>query len=174
MLSLSECISRHSLLHRYSTYLSALILLVLSTITHADESRDVVVSAGAYDVFENAATEIGIEYRLEPLESVTTLVPAAGVGINSDNDYWLYAGLRYDLDFADSWVFTPHISAVLYEHGDGIDLGGNIQFRTGAELAYKLENGSRIGVGIYHLSNFGLEDENPGAESLIINYSFPL
>lgn len=174
MLSLSDSVSTRSLLHRYLTSLSAIVLLAFSISTQADETEAVAVSVGAYDAFENAATEIGVEYRFAPLELVTRLVPAVGVGINSDNDYWLYAGFRYDMDFAEKWVFTPHVSAALYEHEDGIDLGGNIQFRTGAELAYKLENRSRIGVGIYHLSNFGLEDENPGSESIFINYSFPL
>ena len=174
MMSFSDSVSIRSLLHRCLASMSAIALLALSTITLADESEAVAVSVGAYDAFENAATEVGIEYRFRPLESVADLVPAVGVGINSDDDYWLYGGFRYDMDFAERWVFTPHIAAVLYEHEDGIDLGGNIQFRTGAEIAYKLENRSRVGIGIYHLSNFGLEDENPGAESIIINYSFPL
>ena len=174
MLSLSDGVLTRSLLHRYLTSLSATVLLAFSTIAHADESEAIAVSVGAYDAFENAATEVGIEYRFRPLKSVANLVPAVGVGINSDDDYWLYGGVRYDIDFAEKWVFTPHIAAALHEHEDGIDLGGNIQFRTGAEIAYKLENRSRVGIGIYHLSNFGLEDENPGAESIIINYSFPL
>jgi len=174
MLSLFDSVLTRSLRRWYLASLSATVLLALSTITHADESEAVAISVGAYDAFENSATELGIEYRFKPLESVTSLVPAVGASINSDDDYWLYGGLRYDMDFAEKWVFTPHISAALYEHGDGIDLGGNIQFRTGAEIAYKLENRSRVGIGIYHLSNFGLEDENPGAESIIINYSFPL
>ncbi|MDI3326626.1 acyloxyacyl hydrolase [Pontibacterium granulatum] len=174
MLSLSKSASVHSRLRRPLSALSAMVLLALSTITNADDSGALAVSVGAYDAFENASTEVGLEYRFRPLKSVARLVPALGIGVNSDDDYWLYGGFRYDMDFAEKWVFTPHISAALYEHGDGIDLGGNIQFRTGAELAYKLENRSRIGIGIYHLSNFGLEDENPGSESIIINYSFPL
>lgn len=174
MLSLLKSVSIRSLLHRYLTSLSAIVLLALSTITHGDESEAIAVSIGGYDAFENAATEVGIEFRFKPLESFTNLVPAIGIGTNSDDDYWLYGGYRYDMDFAKQWVFTPHISFVLYEHEDGIDLGGNIQFRSGVEIAYKLENRSRIGIGIYHLSNFGLEEENPGAESIIINYSFPL
>lgn len=174
MMSLSDSVSIHSLLRRYLASLSAITLLAFSIVTHADDSEEIVVSVGAYDAFENTSTEIGIEYRFKPLESVENLTPAVGIGANSDDDYWLYGGFRYRMGFAQKWVFSPHIAAVLYEHGDGIDLGGNLQFRTGADIAYTLQNKSRIGIGIYHLSNFGLDDENPGTESIIINYSFPL
>ncbi|MEH6579793.1 MAG: acyloxyacyl hydrolase, partial [Amphritea sp.] len=60
----------------------------------------------------------------------------------------------------------------LYEKGSSTDLGSDIEFRTGLELAYKLNPNSHLGVGVYHLSNAGLDDRNPGSDSLILSYSF--
>ncbi|HSN88855.1 MAG TPA: acyloxyacyl hydrolase [Thermoanaerobaculia bacterium] len=45
-----------------------------------------------------------------------------------------------------------------------------VEFRSGVELAWRLNERSRIGLCLYHLSNGGLYDFNPGTESLILSY----
>lgn len=130
------------------------------------------VSAGAFDVSnDDRSFEGGLEYRLRPLRAVA-LTPAFGASATSDGNVWIYGGLRYDLELGEHWILTPHLAAGLYEEGDGKDLGGPIEFRTGLELAYRWSRGPRLGVNFYHISNARLYDHNPGSNSLVLTFSF--
>jgi hypothetical protein len=40
-------------------------------------------------------------------------------------------------------------------HSTGINLGAHTEFHIGAELDYRFENLSRLGIGFYHMSNAG-------------------
>ncbi|MEO1368100.1 MAG: acyloxyacyl hydrolase [Acidobacteriota bacterium] len=40
------------------------------------------------------------------------------------------------------------------------------------DIAYQWDNGSRLGLSLYHLSNASIYESNPGSESLILTYSF--
>jgi len=46
--------------------------------------------------------------------------------------------------------------------------------RSQLEVAYRFDGRSRLGLSISHYSNAGLGDDNPGTESLMVNYSVPL
>ena len=49
-----------------------------------------------------------------------------------------------------------------------------LEFRTSAELAYRFDNNNRIGVAITHLSNANIYNQNPGTETITLNYSVPM
>jgi hypothetical protein len=140
---------------------------------HAEQTSAWAFSAGAFAVFDtDTAAEMGVEYRFAPLESVFNLIPAVGITANSDGGYWAHAGFRYDLELKPNWILTPNVAVAGYEKGGGRDLGLGLQFRTGVELAYQLTTSSRIGLGIYHMSNANIGKYNPGAESIFLSYSF--
>ena len=61
-----------------------------------------------------------------------------------------------------------------FERGDGKELGHIIEFRSGIDLAYRRNNGSRIGAEVHHLSNASLDENNPGTETFLFTYSVPL
>ncbi|WP_430009149.1 acyloxyacyl hydrolase [Methylophaga lonarensis] len=131
------------------------------------------IHAGVFDSFRSHnAAEVGFEYRFAAQPPLFYLIPAIGLTINDDGGYWAHLGLRYDFPLNEHWALTPNFSLVGYEKGSGKDLGGGLQFRTGLELAYKIDDYSRIGLGIYHLSNGNLHQKNPGAESVFVTYSF--
>ena len=152
------------------------IYLLLSPVTFAKQSASIAVFSGVFDITndnDNAALEIGIEYHFVPLSvSAYKLIPTVGLTVNADKAYWLYGGVRYDIYLYQKWVLIPNWAISFYNKGDSTDLGSNIEFRTGLELAYKLSTNSHLGVGIYHLSNAGLENRNPGSNSIILSYSF--
>ncbi|ABM04780.1 hypothetical protein Ping_3081 [Psychromonas ingrahamii 37] len=151
------------------------ICLLLSPVTLAKQSDSIAVSAGVFDITNDnndMATEVGIEYRFSPLKSVYNLIPAVGFTVNADQAYWFYGGVRYDFPLNKKWVLTPNWAISYYNEGDSTDLGADIEFRTGLELAYKLSANSRLGVGGYHLSNAGLASRNPGSNSIILSYNF--
>ncbi|MCX4188344.1 acyloxyacyl hydrolase [Methylophaga sp. OBS4] len=152
---------------------AGIFALTLAPVASAEQTSAVAFSAGAFAVFDtDTAAEIGAEYRFAPLESVFNLIPAVGINANSDGGYWAHAGFRYDIELNPNWILTPNVAVVGYENGGGRDLGHGLQFRTGLELAYQLNTSSRIGLGIYHMSNAHLGKNNPGAESIFLSYSF--
>jgi hypothetical protein len=140
--------------------------------------ESVAASTGVFEaVRDGDAREIGGELRFAPRRlrflprSVPDLIPVAGFMASSRGALYLYGGFRVDYPLGERWVATPSWGAGLYERADGKRLGGPLEFRTGVELAYRLRDGSRLGVCLYHLSNAGLFDFNPGSESLVLTYS---
>jgi len=79
-------------------------------------------------------------------------------------------GIVPGFDAFESRLGSP--AAGVYDRGNDKDLGGSIQFRSGLELAYEMNPGSRVGAVFYHLSNAGLEPNNPGSESLVVFWSW--
>lgn len=148
-------------------------LLLISPLVNAEQQSAIAFSAGAFEAFENdgSAAEIGIEYRFSPRESLFNLIPTLGLAMNSDGGYWGYAGIRYDWMFSAQWTLTPHFAIAAYEDGGGTDLGHDMEFRTGLDLGYQLTDSSRLALGIYHMSNADVADDNPGSESVIVTYS---
>jgi hypothetical protein len=140
----------------------------------ADHDAELAFTAGAFDALDSdfRATEIGGEYRFAPVASAVGLIPTLGVAMNSDGGYWAYAGVLYDWDFSPKWTLTPSFAVAGYEDGAGRDLGYGMEFRTGLDLAYRLSDDSRLALGIYHMSNADIADDNPGSESVIVTYSF--
>ena len=67
---------------------------------------------------------------------------------------------------------TPQFAVTLYEDGDGKDLGGPLEFRSGLEVAYDFARGPTVGLLFYHLSNGDFYDFNPGSNSLVLTVAF--
>lgn len=156
------------------TIVAGLLALSLPTLVMADHDAELAVYGGAFEAFKNdgSAAEIGIEYRFAPQASLFNLIPTLGIAMNSDGGYWGYAGVRYDWQLSPNWTLTPHLAIAAYEEGGGTNLGHDLEFRTGLDLAYHLSEDSKLALGIYHMSNADIGDENPGSESVIVTYSF--
>lgn len=125
------------------------------------------------------AAELGVEARFRlfdvPLGSFDLPVePAAGVMGNSDGGGYAYASLRLPLHELwgageeSRWRLVPFTGAGLYAAGDGKDLGGPVEFRSGLEVSVRAGERWWIGLSYYHLSNAVLYDLNPGEESLVL------
>ena len=83
-------------------------------------------------------------------------------------------GVLLDIYFGRRLVFTPSFAPTLwFGETDDLDLGHVIEFRSQIEVAYRFDNRSRLGLSVSHYSNASLADENPGTESLLLNYSMP-
>ena len=155
-------------------FAAGILALAISPLSYADHQHTLAFSAGVFEAFENndSAAEIGIEYRFAPQPSIFNLIPTLGLAMNSDGGYWGYAGVRYDWQISQKWILTPNFAIAAYEEGGGTDLGHDIEFRTGLDLGYQLTDTSRLALGIYHMSNADIADDNPGSESVIVTYSF--
>lgn len=152
--------------------LSIVCLALASASPVLGEAQGWAVAAGSFDIEGDPTPEAGVEFRFSPLPvggvQWLGLVPAMGVSGTSDGGVWLYGNVRLDLEVSDHWVITPQFAVTLFEDGDGKDLGGPVEFRSGLEVSYRFGRGSRLGVLFYHLSNARIYDDNPGSNSLVL------
>lgn len=139
----------------------------------ADDPAFLNLGAGYYDI--NDDEEAG-EFRAEYWSDWRLLLfkPFVGVSATTDRAVYGYLGLRMDLYFGRRWMLIPSAAVGAYEDGDGKDLGHTIEFRTGAEIAYRFDDRSRLGIAFHHISNADLGDKNPGTEILTLNYAIPI
>ena len=132
-----------------------------------------IVGGGSFDTLhDHTSPQLQLEYR--STLSIAKARPFIGALTTSPTNYYFYAGIGWDLHFSSKIVLTPSFAPGYYIQGSGKDLGHPIEFRSAIELAYKFENKARLGLQFYHLSNASLGEKNPGEESLVLTYGFPL
>ncbi|HWB47769.1 MAG TPA: acyloxyacyl hydrolase [Stellaceae bacterium] len=100
--------------------------------------------------------------------------PMVGVQVSTQGSTYLYGGFGFDINFTPNWVLTPNGAFGWYERGSGTNLGSAAEFRTGAELDYKFDDQSRLGVTVHHISNAGIGKYNPGEQQIMLVYQLPL
>jgi len=144
----------------------------------ADPAR-LALGAGAFDITPSTshkdsqtAGEFRGEYRFG--DTVWILAPFVGASVTTDGAFYGYGGFGFDVNFGPNWVLTPNGAAGVFTRGSGINLGSWWEFRTGAELAYRFSDQTRLGVAAHHTSNAGLTRRNPGAQSVLLMYSIPM
>ena len=137
------------------------------------------VGVGAFDITPSAshpdartAAEFRGEYRFGDV--AWFIAPFVGVSGTSDGAFYGYGGFGFDINFSPNLVLTPNAAAGFFERGSGTNLGSWWEFRTGAELAWRFADLSRLGVAFHHTSNAGLTKRNPGEQSIMLMYSIPM
>ncbi len=132
--------------------------------------------AGYYDMLDgdDSAGDFRVEYRHGD-KFLWELKPWGGAELTTDGTFWMGGGVLADFKMAPSIYITPSIGAGIYAQGSSHkDLGSAIEFRTGVEGGYEFMNGHRLGVALSHMSNAGIDDQNPGAETLNLYYHMPI
>lgn len=139
----------------------------------------IALGVGAFDITPSphhkdakTAGEFRGEYRFPDTFSI--VAPFVGASVTTDGAAYGYFGLGFDINFGPSWVLTPNAAAGVFERGSGTKLGSWWEFRTGAELAYRFADLSRLGIAVHHTSNAGLTHVNPGEQSVLLVYSLPM
>ena len=124
-----------------------------------DDSRlqhepDVVTyGAGVFDPFQtgNTAGIFRIEYRPEIWG--WRFGPLIGIEATTDGGIVGYGGIRHDIPAGERWLLSLSFALAGYRKGGGKDLGAVGQFRSGIDIFYKFENGTRLGGSFHHLSH---------------------
>jgi lipid A 3-O-deacylase len=120
-----------------------------------------------------------MEYRLEyrPAKVFYTIRPTIGLMVTAKSSLYFYGGFGFEW-FYKYLFFSPNFAVGIYKKNQGKDLGFPIEFRSGIETGIKFNNCMRLGIHFYHVSNarklFHWSKKNPGEESLVIFYSFPI
>ena len=134
------------------------------------------LSAGLFgDIVANreSAGLFGFEYRAGPELELLWIRPSLGVLGTMDGAGYGWLGLNIDLPLGPL-VLTASTSAGVYGEGDGQDLGSLFVARNGAEIAWRFDNRTRLGVGFHFYSNYGSGHEDPGVAAVTLVYSHPL
>ncbi len=148
-------------------------LLWLAAAASAEESHSLALSGGVSNFNKDRNwLEVGVEYRV-PID-LWKLAVVAGISGNSGPSGWIYGGLRRDFGLRGPWVVTPAFAVSAYARGNGKDLGGPLEFRSSLEIGYRWPTERRLALAIHHLSNAGIYFRNPGMNSIVLTYSFPL
>src|SRR3954462_13518058 len=181
--------------------LLVLALLLAGRPVHAVEPYSFSFSAGAFNIFDpDIRAEAGAEAQFSPFRLswfprwLPDLKPDTGMMVNDQGSFYVYGGLRCDIPLGHPWELSIQFAPGLYQAGNGFDLGGAVEFRSGIELSYPLAPPwprgpalvplserrpptprpprGRVGLMLFHLSNAGIYTHNPGSESLVLTYRY--
>ena len=133
------------------------------------EPVDLTLALGGFNISQSWSTAMAqLEYRFAP--DWYGIRPQAGLFVTKDSASYWYVGAGYPYAINDNWTVTPSISAGYYNNGADKDMGCDVEFYSQLLLEYRLHNGASIGLGIGHISNAGIGDFNPGAETAYLGY----
>ena len=147
-------------------------LTLLGSATGAQET-EFAASVGWYEPDRpEDALELALDVHFGP-ELFWGIRPQAGVLATSDGSLYGFSGFRMRLPWeSERWRVDISSAIGLFEEGDGKDLGGVVEFRSGIDVIRKFANGHALGLGFYHISNAGLYDKNPGSNTLVLRWVF--
>jgi lipid A 3-O-deacylase len=138
----------------------------------------IAIGSGVFDVIPNGgkpgsgATGLALgEYRFGDV--LWIISPFVGTFGTAKGAFYGYGGFGFDINFFERFVATPSAAVGYFTPGTGINLGAHTEFREGAEFAYRFDNLSRLGVGLYHMANAGIGKQNPGVELVTVILTMP-
>ena len=140
-------------------------------VVHGNEAYNLLLGAGVFDIRDRTSAAGTIEYRFGRKVFVAGL--SLGLMANTEGGLYGYVGTYGDLSYKRIYV-TPQMAMGGYHDGDSANLGGVFQFRLSLDVAYRFDNGHRLGVRAANISNAGVNEENPGEEELLLTYSISL
>lgn len=145
--------------------------------SNANEPSHLVFGLGAYNHNENGAGSTEADFRAEyrvGYRLLNVIRPFAAGEITSDGSVWGGVGIAAEVPLGENWFIGASFAPGLYaEGGSDLDLGGTIQFRSQAEVGYRFGSDQRVSLSYSHLSNAGLDEENPGSEVITVYYHVP-
>ena len=144
--------------------------------SNSTNNSDLAVYVGQFSALRDKAdrsVEIGAEYRFK--DQYYGLRPTVGVMVNTDDAFYGYAGINWDLPLGIAPIFiTPGVKVGGYSKGNSKNLGYPVEFRDTIEATYRFDDGQRAGAALTHMSNASLGDRNSGVEIIELVYSHPI
>jgi len=132
-----------------------------------------VIGAGSWEVARGNLSTGEADLTLRPAHHWWLLKPELGLVVAGDGDVLAFAGPLFEYYLTPALVGTVSTSVGTWA-GGGFNLGSRVEFHSGAELAWRFADESRLGFGFYHTSNADLTKRNPGSESALLEYSLPI
>ena len=115
---------------------------------------------------------VGIQHGSDELYRDTflgRLSPITGLFVTGESASYIYTGVQGNYKIGNLNI-NPSFAPGYYGKKGGKDLGGWLEFKSEVQMSYDLgEKGTKIGMSYNHISNAGIGDKNPGANSYIVN-----
>lgn len=117
--------------------------------------------------------EVMLAYDLP--RSYGPLQPTVSASYSEQGEYWLGGGAKWRIQTDSSPFFIESAFQIgFHEIAQGPNIGGNFHFRSDVGIGYAFDSGTALILTYDHRSNGGITVNNPGLETLIIEYSVPL
>jgi len=167
-------------------YLTAVLLLAVTSsveynvarASNREEFEMINLSIGQVGILDsiNGSQRYGIEYRFKSIFSPYDfdIIPAVGAAMADNNAHFIYLDLKHDFYLSEQWILIPGFGLGLFKDSKEINLGSDLEFRSGLELSYQFHNRYRAGIALFHLSNGGISSLNPGTEVMVFSFSIPI
>ena len=120
---------------------------------------------------DDIGTEVYLGYHLG--YKAGPFQPSFGLSVTQDGSTWAGAGARWTSEqvLGGPVFFEASLMPGFYVQGDGVDLGGNLQFRSRLGVGVKLSDTAAVSVGYDHRSNADTDRTNPGLEVLSLRFT---
>ena len=139
-----------------------------------DDPDFIELQLGSFDIRHAHTFAFDLEYRSD-YKILDFVKPMVGLLSTSRGAVYGYGGFAVDLYLGQRFVVTPSLAIGAYSQGNDVELGTAApEFRSAIEIAYRFDDRSRLGVEFHHISNAGTSKKNPGAETLLLTYAYPL
>ena len=126
-------------------------------------------------VYDRRKVGSELYYRYDTNTAFGPFHQTVGFSITDSGSLWIGAGSIGKYPIGDNgWFVELHSMPGLYLKGDGIDIGGTIEFRSGFAVGYETDNGSKLAITVDHRSNAEIYRENPGLETVQLRLSIPV
>ncbi len=152
----------------------ALLIPALGQCHNARRLSHLSVGAGTFDTLrpKERMFQAQIEYKWSA--SWHGVQPFVGLMVTQKGSTYICGGALYDIYIAPKLILTPSFAPGIYIKAAGKELGFPLEFRSSMALSYQFDNCHRLGAQFYHISNASLGFKNPGEESLVLFWAFPL
>ena len=175
------CCSKIILPRLIAVFVIVLVVFTANTVASAsnrEEYEMINLSIGQVGVLDNidGPQRYGIEYRFKSVVSPFDfdIIPAVGAAMADNDAHYIYLALKHDFYISNHWLLIPSFGLGLFKDSQDIELGNDLEFRSGIEFAYQFQNKYRAGVALFHLSNGGISSLNPGTEVIVFSFSIPI
>lgn len=132
-------------------------------------------SVGVSRIFDEGTQPMryGAEYFWHPVGR-WSLTPGVGLACADGGSNFVFLDLRKDFRIDPRWTLSINLGGGLFHEDGGLDLGSEVEFRSGIALGRRFGERVRIGVAFFHVSNGKLAEKNPGTEAVDLLFNVGL
>jgi len=138
-------------------------------------SGDFVIGVGPTDFDNEDVAFFELEYHSKPIWNIgrTDISLSGAAIIGSEGNFFVGGGVSAQRPLAKNWFIEASFTPGYYEDGGPTtELGNDLEFRTLIGVGRSLANGTKLSVGLSHISNGGLDDTNPGVNAVTLRFRF--
>lgn len=150
------------------------MVILISTQAHADR---IALAGGVMSSLDHSPSFVGLaEYRsaFNLLHDLAELHPILGLLSNTQGSVYGFGGLRLGFPLSDTWRYENAVGLGGYLQGNGPDLYSTFEFCLAVSILKTISEKYRVGIQLFHISNAGITTHDPGANSYLVVFEFPI